>query len=186
MSSREIKGIIESLLFVWGDPISAKKLASIINEDVKKIKESINELSVEYKMRGSGIQIVEANSMYQFSTTPNNSKYIEIMCNTSKNKGLSPSTIEVLSIVAYRQPITKGEIDYIRGVKSDKAISNLIERNLIEVKGKLDKIGKPNIFATTNMFLKSFGFQTLKDLPNISEFENDSKIFSNIYDSENE
>ena len=178
--NRKIKGIIESLLFAWGEPLSASKIANVLGEDVKKVKEAINELSDEYKLRESGLQIIKVDNMYQFSTIPSNGAYVEELFKTSKAKGLSQSSLEVLSIIAYKQPITKGEIDYIRGVKSDKPLSNLLDRNLVEVKGKLDKIGRPNIFGTTQMFLKSFGFSSLKDLPNIKEFENGSKFLENF------
>lgn len=174
--------IIESLLFVWSEPLSISRMASILDVPAADIRIDINELMVEYNMRQSGIQIIKVNDAYQLASIQENSHYIEKLCKTSKGKGLSPSAFEILAIVAYKQPITKGEIDFIRGVKSDKSISSLMERSLIEAKGRLKKIGNPIVYGTTEMFLKSFGFSSLRELPNIADFENSDKFFNAFLD----
>lgn len=178
MGNRRNMSIIESLLFVWSEPLSISRIASILEIPLSEAKQDINELMIEYRMRQSGLQIIKVNDSYQLGSIQENSEYIESLCKTSKGKGLSSSAFEVLAIIAYKQPITKGEIDFIRGVKSDKAIMSLIERNLIEEKGRLAKIGKPIVYGTSEMFLKSFGFSSLRELPDITEFENSDKFFS--------
>lgn len=178
MGNRRNMSIIESLLFVWSEPLSISRIASILEIPLSEAKQDINELMIEYRMRQSGLQIIKVNDSYQLGSIQENSEYIESLCKTSKGKGLSSSAFEVLAIIAYKQPITKGEIDFIRGVKSDKAIMSLMERNLIEEKGRLAKIGKPIVYGTSEMFLKSFGFSSLRELPDISEFENSDKFFS--------
>lgn len=170
MEKIAIKSAIESLLFAWGDSISAKKIANILDVALADVKEAMVDLQSEYKEESKGIYILEVNNAYQFATSKQNYEYIQKLCKTSDNKGLTKVGAEVLAIVAYKQPITKFEIDQIRGVKSDKAISQLLERELIVAKGRLEKIGRPIIYGTTEMFLKSFGFKTLKDLPDIKDF----------------
>ncbi len=96
---------------------------------------------------------------------------MEQLCATSKSKGLSNSALEVLAIIAYKQPITKLDIEQIRGVNSEGPLQSLVERELVEVKGKLEKIGRPQIYGTTDVFLRSFGFKTLTDLPAVDEFK---------------
>ena len=182
MGNRRNMSIIESLLFVWSEPLSISRMALILDVPPADVRLDINELMVEYKMRQSGIQIIKVNDAYQLASIQENSHYIEKLCKTSKGKGLSSSGFEILAIVAYKQPITKGEIDFIRGVKSDKSISSLMERSLIESKGRLKKIGNPIVYGTTEMFLKSFGFSSLRELPNIADFENSDKFFNAFLD----
>lgn len=170
MEKYEIKSAIESLLFAWGDSLSAKKMANILDVVLDDVKDAIAELLEEYKEDSKGIYLLEVNNSYQFATSKQNYEYIQKLCKTSSNKGLTKVSAEVLAIVAYKQPITKFEIDQIRGVKSDKAISQLLERELIVAKGRLEKIGRPIIYGTDEMFLKSFGFKSLKNLPDISDF----------------
>ncbi|MGB3367136.1 MAG: SMC-Scp complex subunit ScpB [Acidaminobacteraceae bacterium] len=182
MGNRRNMSIIESLLFVWSEPLTISKMASILDVAAADIRIDINELMVEYTMRQSGIQIIKVNDAYQLASIQENSHYIEKLCKTSKGKGLSSSAFEILAIVAYKQPITKGEIDFIRGVKSDKSIASLMDRSLIEAKGRLKKIGNPIVYGTSEMFLKSFGFSSLKELPNIADFENSDKFFNAFLD----
>lgn len=186
MGNRRNMSIIESLLFIWSEPLSIGRIASILEIPLSEAKQDINELMIEYRMRQSGLQIIKVNDSYQLGSIQENSEYIEALCKTSKGKGLSSSAFEVLAIIAYKQPITKGEIDFIRGVKSDKAITSLIERNLIEEKGRLAKIGKPIVYGTSEMFLKSFGFCSLRELPDISDFENSDKFFSAFIDKQDD
>lgn len=172
MNDKEIKSAIESLLFVWGEPIKLKDLAKVLDVSVERIKSNIMHLKKELDEEIRGIQLIEVNDSYQLCTRRENYQYIEKLCMNSQSRGLSQPSLEVLAIIAYKQPITKHEIDNIRGVKSDKAINTLIERELVEVKGRLEKTGRPLIFGTTELFLKVFGFKSLEDLPEIENFEN--------------
>jgi segregation and condensation protein B len=170
MDEKEIKSIIESILFVWGEPLNLKELSRVLEIPKGKVKEYIHELQAEFDQQSRGIRIIEVNNCFQLATKLENHSYIEKLCITSQNRGLSQPTLEVLAIVAYKQPITKHEMEGIRGVKCDKPISTLIERELIEVKGRLEKTGRPIVYGTTDSFLKAFGFKNLEDLPQVEGF----------------
>lgn len=186
---KKYKSAVESMLFVWGEPLSLTKIAKQLELKASTTRKIIEEMINEYKEQERGIQILEINGHYQFCTLKQNYVYIESLCRTSKSKGLSNSALEVLAIIAYKQPITKLDIEQIRGVNSDGPLQHLLERQLIEVVGKLEKIGRPQIYGTTDIFLKSFGFKALRELPSIDEFES-FKIFEaqrveeDIYDSD--
>lgn len=170
MSFNEIKSAIESLLFVFGEPLSGKKIANILEVTLDEVKEVMVVLIEEYNETSKGIFIVEVNNSYQFATSKQNYEYVQRLCKYSHSKGLTKVSAEVLAIIAYKQPITKFQIDAIRGVKSDKPIQQLLERELVTVKGRLEQIGRPIIYGTTESFLKAFGLKNLKELPKIEEF----------------
>lgn len=171
LTEKEMHSIIESILFAWAEPLSLYKIAKIINQKPNSVERILHEMMLAYRHDKRGIQIIETNKHYQFCTLKENYMYIEQLCTTTKSKGLSNSALEVLAIIAYKQPITKLDIEQIRGVNSDGAVQSLVDRELIEVKGKLEKIGRPQIFGTTDVFLKSFGFNSLSDLPQIEDFK---------------
>lgn len=168
---KKYQSAIESMLFVWGEPLSITKIAKQLDLKINVTRKLLEDLMRLYETEGRGIQILETNSHYQFCTLKENYPYIESLCQTSKSKGLSNSALEVLAIIAYKQPITKLDIEQIRGVNSDGPLQHLIERQLVEVTGKLEKIGRPQIYGTTDVFLKSFGYKTLKELPPIHDFD---------------
>lgn len=165
------KSVIESILFAWAEPLNLYKIAKIIDLKPSTVETLIEEMMKEYMDSNRGIQIIETNKHYQFSTLKANYPFVEQLCATSKSKGLSNSALEVLAIIAYKQPITKLDIEQIRGVNSEGPLQSLIERDLVEVKGKLEKIGRPQIYGTTDVFLRSFGFKTLGDMPQIESFK---------------
>jgi segregation and condensation protein B len=170
MLKAEIKSTIESLLFVFGEPLSAKKMSNILEVTLDEVKAALTELLEEYSEEKKGFYIVEVNNAYQFATSKQNYEYVQRLCKYSHSKGLTKVSAEVLAIIAYKQPITKFEIDSIRGVKSDKPLQQLIDRELVSIKGRLEKIGRPMIYGTTDEFLKAFGFKNIKELPDIEEF----------------
>ncbi|MBR4020496.1 MAG: SMC-Scp complex subunit ScpB, partial [Firmicutes bacterium] len=129
------------------------------------------ELQAEYEQEGRGIVIRQVNKSFQFVTRPENAEFIERLCTPVKVKKLSQSALEVLAIIAYKQPVTKGEIDAIRGVKCDRVIDGLMKKELVCVKGKSEGIGRPLLYGTTDNFLKQFGFSSLKELPEIEDIE---------------
>jgi segregation and condensation protein B len=164
------KSVIESLLFVWGEPLSCSKIAKILEIKPSTVEHLINEMILQYEEEQRGIQIIEVNRHYQLASRKENYPFIEKMCVTTKSKGLSNSALEVLAVIAYQQPITKLDIEQIRGVNCDSPLQHLIERGLVQVIGKLDKIGRPQIYGTTDLFLKSFGLKTLAELPSLEAF----------------
>ncbi|SHK06032.1 SMC-Scp complex subunit ScpB [Tepidibacter formicigenes] len=173
MEKEKIKKIIEAILFAFSDPISIKEVREIINTDMKPkdIENILDELKKEYKEENRGIQILKIQDKYQMGTNKEYEEYIRKIFEPKKKKSLTQATLETLTIIAYKQPITKVEIEEIRGVKCDKAIGTLLEYNLIKEAGRLNKIGKPIIYKTTDEFLKLFGLEKIEELPPINNFE---------------
>lgn len=165
-----IKGIIESILFAVGDGIEIKELASIIEIETKELKKILSDLSKEYEKENRGLMLVEFNNKIQLATKPEYSIYIKKLLKPDSKQNLSQAAIETLAIIAYKQPITKVEIDEIRGVRSDRAITTLLERGLIRESGRLETTGRPILYCTTDEFLKYFGFKNLNELPELIEF----------------
>ena len=158
-------------MFVWGKPLDVKEMAEIFNEDRKEIYACCKELQAEYEQEGRGIVIREVNKSFQFVTRKENLSYIERLCTPVKHKRLTQSALEVLAIVAYKQPVTKGEIEAVRGIKCDRVIEGLAKKGLVAEVGRSDAVGRPILYGTTDEFLKQFGFETLKELPGIEDIE---------------
>lgn len=170
-SKKTIKSAIESMMFVWGEPLDIKAVAEIFNIDKKEVYEYCKELQNEYEQEGRGIVIREVNRSFQFVTRKENLDYIERLCTPAKHRKLSQSALEVLAIIAYKQPVTKGEIEAVRGIKCDRVIEGLTKKNLVAEVGRSDAVGRPILYGTTDEFLKHFGFETLKELPTIEDIE---------------
>lgn len=167
------------MMFIWGEPLNVKEAADIFDIDKDDAYALLKELQNEYAQEGRGIRIREVNKSFQFVTLHENEEYIEKLCTPVKVKKLSQAALEVLAIIAYKQPITKSEIDAIRGIKCDRVIDGLLNKELIEVRGRSEKIGRPLIYGTTDEFLKKFGFENIKELPEIEDLEdtiNENKI----------
>lgn len=170
-SKKSIKSALESMMFVWGEPLEVKTCADIFNISKEDCLKYFLELKEEYEQEGRGIVIRQVNKSFQFVTRAENMVYIERLCTPVKIKKLSQSALEVLAIVAYKQPVTKGEIDAIRGIKCDRVMEGLVKKDLVCAKGRSEGIGRPVLYGTTDTFLKQFGFSTLKDLPEIEDIE---------------
>ena len=173
MKRSEIKYIIESIMFAYAEPISIKELNYAINEELspKEIEYMLNLLKDEYEEQNRGIQIIQLEDRYQMCTNKEYTPYIKKILEPKRKKTLSQATLETLTIIAYKQPITKVEIESIRGVKCDKVLQTLLENSLIKEAGRLNKIGKPIIYKTTDEFLKLLNIEKLEDLPPIEQFE---------------
>jgi len=169
--NKTIKSAIESMMFVWGEPLSVKAVADIFNADKKEIYDCCKELQREYEQEGRGIVIREVNKSFQFVTRKENLDYIERLCTPVRKRRLSQSALETLAIIAYKQPVTKGEIESIRGIRCDRVVDGLIKKGLVAEVGRADSVGRPILYGTTDEFLKQFGFETLKDLPEIEDIE---------------
>lgn len=164
-SEPDYPSILEALLFVWAEPISAERLARALELTPRQVRAHLQALEDRYASGGGGLHLIEAGGQYQLGTRTVHYPYIERLCTTSKNRGLSNSALEVLAIIAYRQPVTRADIEQIRGVHSDGALQTLINRELVEITGRLERIGRPQTYGTTQAFLKAFGFKSLEDLP---------------------
>ncbi len=170
-SNKTMKSALESMMFVWGEPLEVKDAAQVLEADRNEIRELFKELQLEYEQEGRGIRIRQIDDSFGFVTHIENEIFIKKLCTPIRVKRLSQAALEVLAIIAYRQPVTRGEIDSIRGIKSERVIDGLAEKNLIEVVGRSEGVGRPLVYGTTKEFLKKFGFTSLKDLPDVAEFE---------------
>ena len=172
LNKKTIKSAFESLMFTWGEPIEAKACAELFSISKQDAISLFRELQDEYEQEGRGIVVREVNGAFQFVTREENAEYIERLCTPVKAKKLSQSALEVLAIVAYKQPVTKGEIEAIRGIKCDRVMEGLMAKGLVEQVGRSQAIGRPILYGTTDTFLKNFGFTSIKDLPEIEDIEN--------------
>ena len=157
--------IIEAMLFAAGFPIEFSKISQILTISEDEVKEIIYKMQQSYNERESGIQIILIDNSAQLCTKEKYEGYVRSALGIRQSGKLSNSCLEALAVIAYNQPITKALIDEIRGVDSSYAISVLCEKNLIESKGRLDTIGKPNLYGTTEDFLRVFGLTSLEELP---------------------
>ena len=170
-SKKTIKSAFESMLFTWGEPLEAKAAADVFNITRQEAIEYFTELQQEYEQEGRGIVIRRINQSFQFVTREENADYVKKLCTPVKTKRLSQSALEVLAIIAYKQPVTKGEIEAIRGIRCDRVVDGLLKKELICEKGRSDSAGRPILYGTTDIFLQNFGFSSIKDLPQIDDIE---------------
>lgn len=171
-----IKSAIESLLFVSGEPLSIRDLHNNLEISIKIIESVIKEMIDDYEAENRGIKLISINAGYQLVSKPQNSDSIQKLLKKNKRQSLSQASLESLAIVAYKQPITRVDIDEIRGVKSESALQRLIERDLIKDIGRLEVPGRPILFGTTEEFLRQFDLKALDELPTLdlyAEKDND-------------
>jgi len=165
-----IKSIIESLLFINERPITINELIDVIGVDKKTIETSIEELIEEFKNKNSGICIVKVAGGYQMCSSPENEQWIKKLYQEKNKQKLSIASLETLAIIAYKQPITRLEIEAIRGVNTEGVLKHLLELGLIKTEGRKEVVGRPFMYITTRKFLEYFGLNSLKDLPKLEEF----------------
>ncbi|MBI5212489.1 MAG: SMC-Scp complex subunit ScpB [Nitrospirae bacterium] len=167
------KAALEAVLFVAGEPVTLSALVKATEISEHEIKRLMAELISEYKERNSGVIIAEIADGYQMVTNPDFSLFVKKFKNINQTNKLSPPALETLAIVAYKQPITKLEIDQLRGVNSDGAVKSLLDKRLIKIIGKKETPGRPFLYGTTKEFLQYFGLKNLSDLPPINDFLKD-------------
>ncbi|MCK5130389.1 MAG: SMC-Scp complex subunit ScpB [Clostridiales bacterium] len=167
----ELKNQIEAILFIAGDSLHTKDIAAGLTEDVSEVKKQIAILSDEYDLRNAGIQIIWIKDSVQMSSRNIYAEAIDHVLAPLKTTSLTKSAIETLSIIAYKQPITRTEVAEIRGVRSDYSINVLRDRGLIEESGKKNALGNPTLFSTTEFFLREFNMNSLDNLPSVAEIE---------------
>ena len=179
MEIKNIENIIEAILFAKGEPVSLKNIANTLEKNEQDVKDIIEKLIYKYEEEKKGIKIIKIDDSYQMCTNPDYFDYIKKLYNIIPKKALSQALLETLAIIAYKQPITKAQIEYIRGVSSEHAVNNLIKYELVEEKGRLDAPGKPILFGTTDNFLKHFGFSSLDNMPVITNEDEIKKQIEN-------
>ncbi len=169
MDIKEYEAILEALLFSSGEPVQISKLSEIIGLDRLNTEKILTELSDRYNYERRGITILKLGDNYQMATRAEFSDYIKKLLDKRKDTVISGAALEVLAIIAYKQPITRAYVEQVRGVDSSGVMATLAEKGLIEERGRLDVPGHPKLFGTTPDFMRSFGLSSLTDLPDISE-----------------
>lgn len=176
MASTDIKRAIECIIFISDQPVSVDKLQQVFTDlERADIRGYLKELMQDWADLGRGIILEEIAGGYQFRTLPAYSEYITSFNKRVKKFRLSRAALEVIAIIAYKQPVTRVEVESIRGVDSSGVINALLERRIVEIKGRKEVIGKPFLYGTTSEFLEVFGLRSLTDLPTLKEIDEISK-----------
>ena len=168
MEIKQAEAAIEAILFAMGDSVELEKIAKAIQQDTETTRKIIGHMMDGYRKKDRGIQIMELDGAYQLCTKQELYPYLIRVARQPKKLALTDVVMETLSIIAYKQPITKLEIEKIRGVKCDHAVNKLVEYNLVKELGRLDAPGRPLLFGTTEEFLRYFGLHSLEDLPSLN------------------
>ena len=171
MESVEIKkleGAIEAILFTMGDSVELGKIAAAVEHDEDTVRKIIHQMMDKYEEEDRGVRIVELENSFQMCTKPEMYEYLILVARQPRKYVLTDVLLETLSIIAYKQPVTKLEIEKIRGVKSDHAVNKMVEYNLVCEAGRLDAPGRPLLFGTTEEFLRRFSIHSIEDLPGLN------------------
>ena len=160
-----LEGIIEAILFTMGDSVELGKIAAAIEHDENTTRKILHRMMDKYDAEDRGLRIIELENAFQMCTKKEMYEYLIRVAKQPKRYALTDVQLETLSIIAYKQPVTKLEIEKIRGVKSDHAVKKLVEYNLVCERGRLDAPGKPILFGTTEEFLRRFSIQSVEELP---------------------
>lgn len=173
-----IKSAFESMMFIFGEPLDVKTAAAAVGIEKTEALTYFKELIADYEARNSGIRVRETGGKFGFVTYEENFDYIRAITTPAKERRLSQAALEVLAIIAYKQPVTKSEIDSIRGIKSDRVIEGLILKELAEDRGRSNAIGRPTLYGTTGKFLEYFDLKDLGELPDLDDEELEDAIRS--------
>src|SRR5699024_9907478 len=188
VESTELKAISEGLLFASGDKgVTAKQLSKILHVTEIDIEHILEELKKDYEHAERGLMIIQSQQAYHLTTKPEHSNYFKRLLETPQSTKMSQAALETLAIIAYQQPITRTEIDDIRGVQSDRPVQTLVARSLIEEVGRKESVGRPIMFGTSIDFLTFFGLTSLEELPPLSDnidtedLEQEADLFFNQF-----
>lgn len=169
-SQAERAAVIEALIFVSEEPLSAKTIADVLKEEKDVINQSLAGLAEEFNARNGGLQLREVAGGWQFATRPEYHEHVRSFLKTRPSAKLSIASLETLAVIAYRQPVTVPEILEIRGVQSPSAIKTLLDKKLIVAKGRKETVGRPMMYGTSKEFLLQFGLKDLSELPSVEDF----------------
>ena len=167
MNKQELKRAIEAVLFTLGDAVEIKRLSKALDTSEFEIRQAALEIAAQYEEPDRGITLIELDDCLQMCTKKETYEYLVKIVSVPREGRLTDIQLEVLSIIAYKQPVTKLEIENIRGVNTEYVINRLIELGLVEEKGRLDAVGRPYLFGTTQEFLRRFGLKSLDELPDV-------------------
>ena len=171
MAEGSLKGRIEAILFVAGEAVSIRDMAKALQIDEKELKAALKEIGSEYDYEQRGFMLKRFGDKVQLATRPLYSEEVLRLLQPVQQQSLSQAAMETLAVVAYKQPVTRAEVEQIRGVKCDYSLQSLMMKGLIQEAGRKDTIGRPILYATTDTFLSHFGIQGLEDLPPLPETE---------------
>lgn len=164
----KLEGVIEAILFTMGESVELNKIAAAIEHDKETTRKIIHRMMDKYEAEDRGVRIIELEDAFQMCTKTQMYEYLIRVAKQPKKYVLTDVLLETLSIIAYKQPVTKLEIEKIRGVKSDHAVNKLVEYNLVCEKGRMEAPGKPILFGTTEEFLRRFSIQSVEELPSLN------------------
>jgi segregation and condensation protein B len=167
----ERMAVIETLIFVSGEPLSARTMADVLKDDRAVVEEAIRELAAEFNGRDSGLHLRELAGGWQFATRPQYHEHVRAFLRSRPSAKLSLASLETLAVIAYKQPVTVPEILEIRGVQSPSSIKTLLDKKLIIAKGRKDTVGHPMMYGTSKEFLMQFGLKDLSELPSMEDFQ---------------
>jgi len=170
-SSAERRAIIEALIFVSDEPLSAASIADVLKEDGAAIEAAVTDLAQEFNARNGGLQLREVAGGWQFATRPEHHEHVRAFLKSRPSAKLSLASLETLAVIAYKQPITIPEILDIRGVQSPSSIKTLLDKRLIVARGRKETVGRPMMYGTSKEFLIQFGLKDLSELPSIEDFQ---------------
>lgn len=173
LNSNNILAALEAMLFASGDPVEPARLAEVLEIDIENVIKMLGHLEAMYDEKESGLQLIRVDGKYQLCTREQYSDQVRKLLEIRKNTPLSQAAFEVLAIVAYNKTVTRSFIEQIRGVDCSGHISNLIQKGLIEEKGRLDLPGRPLVYGTNDRFLRCFSLNSLDDLPDLPETSED-------------
>ncbi len=173
MKLKEAEAIIEGILFAAGDPVELDRISDILDIDIKSTRAVMTALMDKYDAEMRGLKIIRLEDSYQMCTRGEYNEYIARLAEPRRAQTLSNAAMEVLSIVAYKQPVTRSVIEQIRGVSCDTLVNRLLERNLIQEVGRLDTPGRPMLFGTSEDFLRCFGIASVTDLPDYEKISSE-------------
>lgn len=168
MERKKAEAVLEAVLFTMGESVEVSRLAEVIEEDVKTTREILQDMKKRLDEEMRGISIIELEDSYQMCTRGEMYEYLLKIAKTPRKYVLTDALLETLSIVAYKQPITRLDVERIRGVNSDHAVNRLVEFGLIKEVGRMDAPGRPLLFGTTEEFLRSFGVRSIEELPSLA------------------
>jgi segregation and condensation protein B len=164
---RQMGAVIESLLFVSGRPLQQTELRKLIGIDEERLVAALSALEYDLENQQRGIRLQRLGDQVQLVTAPEHARYVAALLGLPMTAKLTPATLETLAVIAYRQPMTRSQIESVRGVNSDRALASLIQHGLVAEVGRAQTVGRPALFATTAEFLQQFGLTSLEQLPHI-------------------
>ena len=174
MNQKKLRAAVEAMLFAYGEPVGAAKLAQALQLPTASVEEALEDLHARYSREDSGLCLLHLNTHWQLATKADFAEPVRRVLDTRRSVPLGPAAMETLTVIAYNQPVSRAFIEQVRGVDSSSSVSGLLQKGLIEEAGRLDLPGRPVAFRTTDVFLRCFGLSSLDDLPPIHNDQEES------------